>query len=98
MSVRKLPIVYSAQTRIDCKPYRCELSASSCALRHRSAHETASVLEMRKGLHLRGPDLRGCFNCPVGAYVSRRVAEIAATSSTGERKAKPKRWVKPVRP
>ena len=98
MSVRKLPIVYSTQTRINCKPYRCELAASSCAARHRSAHETMSILEMRKGVHLRGPDLRGCFNCPVGAYVSRRVAEIAATSSPDERKAKPKRWVKPMRP
>lgn len=94
---RRLPVVYSAQTRIDCQPYRCELAASSCAARHRKAHETMALVEMRKGLHLRGPDLRGCFNCPVGAYVARRVSELASSSS-GQTTRRPRRWVKPVRP
>lgn len=93
---RKLPIVYSPQTRIDCKPYRCELSATSCATRHRKAHETMSLVEMRKGVHLRGPDLRGCFNCPVGAYVVRRLAQIAEQrASESETPAPARRWIRP---
>jgi len=94
---RKLPIVYSPQTRIDCKPYRCELSATSCAVRHRAAHETMALVEMRKGVHLRGPDLRGCYNCPVGAYVTRRLGEIAkrTAEADGQEPAEARRWIRP---
>lgn len=63
---------------------------------------TMSLVEMRKGLHLRGPDLRGCVGCDVGAYAVRRLKKLAADKVEAEKTAaaslEPKRWIKPVRP
>lgn len=94
---RKLPIIQGMQSRVDCKPYHCELSAASCAARHQKAHQMTALVERRKGVHLRGADLRGCFNCHVGAYVVRRLGEIASRrAEDGEpAPAAPRRWIRP---
>lgn len=65
-----------------------------------------SLTDLRKGLHLHGPDLRGCVGCEVGAYALRRLKKLAEEkAASGEADAEkkraapsPRRWVKPVRP
>ena len=94
-------MIQGTQSRVDCKPYHCDLSAASCAARHQKAHQMTALVERRKGVHLRGADLRGCFNCATGAYVVRRLGEIAARRAEAEGEgeepapAVPRRWIRP---
>jgi len=87
-------------TQIDCKPYRCKLSARSCADRSRRSKVLLPLNARRKGVQYSGPDLRGCVECPVGNYVAKKIDELVAKAAEPAEAstaftAEPKRWLRP---
>lgn len=73
--------VYSESTRIDCEKYSAQLSAASCAARHQKGNTELTLLDKRRGEHLRNSYVAQCKTCPVGQEVRRQLEAIEAKAT-----------------